>query len=149
MKQAKQLALEQLKQDEEFVRQIDLLQAQLLSKIKTPLTAKYFPKTYEKPYGVSLTVPDQTMSLKDILNRYAHGIPMNAIANKVPIYTDNENGLGIPMESLDFAERQTLIEGNLQNIADLQNQLEALNKPQITPEAPTPTPTPETPATGL
>jgi len=149
MKQAKQLELAQLKQDEEFVRQIDLLQAQLLSKIKTPLTAKYFPKNYEKPYGVSLTVPDQTMSLKDILNRYAHGIPMNAIANKVPIYTDNENGIGIPMETLDFAERQTLIEGNLQNIADLQNQLEAINKPQIPPETPTPTPTPETPPTGL
>lgn len=149
MKNSKQLELEQVKQDLNYIAQIDLLQAQLIAKIKTPLTAKYFPKTYENPVGVSLTIPDQTMSLQEILNRYSHGIPMNAISNKTPIYTDNENALGIPIEQLDFAERQQMLEQNTENIAQLQNQLEALNQPKIEPVIETPTTSPPTPPTGL
>lgn len=60
-----------------------------------------------------MTQPDQTMSIKQILDRYARGLPMNA--GKVPMYaTDDEDGSldhieGINMDTLDLSEKQQLV----------------------------------------
>lgn len=43
---------------------------------KTPYNAHLFPKEREKNFGPSKTVPDQTMSLKTILERYSRGMPI-------------------------------------------------------------------------
>jgi hypothetical protein len=55
----------------------------------------------------SVTVPDQTMSLRQILERYARGLPVSGVL-KTPIY-DHENDLPNPA-TLDFAERADLSE---------------------------------------
>lgn len=60
---------------------------------------------FRKP---GLTVPDQTMSIKEIMERFARGIPMENIA-KVPIYDGEENQLP-DAKTLDLSEIQQLAE---------------------------------------
>lgn len=57
-----------------------------------------------------MTVPDQTMSIKEILDRYARGLNPNSA--KVPLYQsdiDEDENLdhiqGIKMETLDISEK--------------------------------------------
>lgn len=139
----------QFEAEKDFLHQLELFKAQNNSRIKTSLTAKHYPKTYENPEGPSLTIPDQALTLKQILDRYAHGIPMNQIQNKEPIWTNDPNGIGLPIESLDLAERQFLMEQNQQNIVNIQNSLQALQDPKPDPVVQTPTPPPQNPTTGL
>lgn len=55
-----------------------------------------------------LTVPDQTMSIKEIMERFARGIPMDNVA-KIPIYDGEENQLP-DIRTLDLSEVQQLTE---------------------------------------
>jgi len=71
----------------------------------------------------SKTVPDQTMSIREILTRYAHGLPIEA--GKVPIY-EGEDYTPDPRH-MDLADRQTYmqyakqqIQQTKQNIAESQ-----------------------------
>lgn len=66
----------------------------------------------------SLTIPDQSLSVKEILNRYARGIMPNGFN---PIYDDVETTddfLPDP-RTLDLAERQELAEHYAQEIEQL------------------------------
>jgi hypothetical protein len=78
-------------------------------KIKTMLNAQEFPKNYERNTKPSMTIPDQALSVKDILNRFARGIP---VEERTPIYEDVESPddfLPDP-RTLDLAERQQYAE---------------------------------------
>lgn len=66
----------------------------------------------------SLTVPDQSMTIREIMERHAHGIAMPV--GKEPIYSEDENQLGVNLKKLDLVElqelrerSQALIEGHL------------------------------------
>lgn len=54
----------------------------------------------------SMTVPDQAMSMKEILRRFAAGIPIEA--GRVPIY-DEENDLP-DFRKMDLAEREAYVQ---------------------------------------
>lgn len=61
----------------------------------------------------SLTIPDQTMTVQEILKRYASG--MSLTAGKVPLYASDDNDDedlshidGINIHTLDIAEKQRL-----------------------------------------
>lgn len=73
--------------------------------VKNSLNYSYFPPYYEVNEGVSLTVPDQTLTVSQILERYTRGLPLGG---KVPIY-DEEDTLP-DVRTLDLAERQELRE---------------------------------------
>jgi len=75
-------------------------------KIKHSLNAKNFVtkgKVFTQP---SITVPDQSMSIKTILERYARGLP---VGGRLDDYYDEEDTLPNPL-TLDLAERQELAE---------------------------------------
>ena len=74
-------------------------------RIKTSMNAKTFEKNYEKNYGPSLTIPDQTMSIRQILERHSRGLPISGW--KEPIWDGEENDLP-DIRTLDLAERQEL-----------------------------------------
>lgn len=57
---------------------------------------------YETNFGGSQTLPDQTMPIRTLLERYARGIPVHT---KEPIYEGEENDLP-DISRLDYAERQ-------------------------------------------
>jgi hypothetical protein len=73
--------------------------------IKHSLNANSFPKNYEKNTRPGITIPDQTMSIRTILDRHSRGLPIDGI--KIPIYEGEENDLP-DWRRLDLAERQEL-----------------------------------------
>lgn len=73
-------------------------------KIKTSMNAHEFEKHYEINNEPSLTVPDQTMSIQEILERYARGLP---IGGQNEGYYDEEDDLPDP-RTLDLEERAQL-----------------------------------------
>lgn len=134
-------------QNAAYLQQADMFETQIQAKIKTSLTARYYPKKYEVNTQPTKTIPDQTMSLKTILDRFARGIPMNV--GKTPIYENDENALGIDIRTLDLADKERIKDANQANIQNLRTQLEANKAPKTPPKVETPTTQPEKPATGL
>ena len=55
----------------------------------------------------SKTVPDQSMTLRELLVRYAKGLPLEGA--KTPIW-EGEEGFDIDPEKLDLADREELAE---------------------------------------
>lgn len=47
-------------------------------RVKHWLNAEMFERDVEHPSGESMTVPDQSMSMREILSRFARGLPINA-----------------------------------------------------------------------
>lgn len=61
----------------------------------------------EKNNLPSRTVPDQTMSLRELIRRYTQGLPINGA--KVPLYDDDPENNDLPdPKKLDLAEREEL-----------------------------------------
>lgn len=85
----------------------------------------------------SRTIPDSTMPLKTILERYARGLPIDGL--KTPVY-DETNELP-DLRTLDLSEQQALRQAVAQQIDDMRQSLSNL-KPD-----PLPDPTPDKPDT--
>lgn len=76
----------------------------------------YEGKVFTQP---SLTVPDQTMSIRTILEKYARGENFN---QKVPIFSDEDNS-GLDIRRLDISEIHDLKQQNAEEIKKLQEEL--------------------------
>jgi hypothetical protein len=78
-------------------------------KIKNLLNAQDFEKSYEQSTKPSMTIPDQALTVKEILQRFARGIPLE---QHNAIYEDVESPddfLPDP-RTMDLAERQQYAE---------------------------------------
>jgi hypothetical protein len=91
-------------------------------KIKNILNYHTFDKKYEKNGQPSMTVPDQTMSIRELLRRYASGLPLGG--SKEPIY-EGEDGDGVDPRYLDLAERQELEISARQELAEIEERLKS------------------------
>lgn len=69
------------------------------------------------------TVPDDTMSLRNIISKYAQGIPISS--TKVPIYDEDNESLGINPKTLDLVDIQELKAQNQKKLRELQAELQA------------------------
>ena len=58
-------------------------------------------------FGESKTVPDQSMTLRELLIRYAKGLPLEG--TKTPIW-EGEEGFDVDPDKLDLADREELAE---------------------------------------
>lgn len=75
--------------------------------VKNTLNAHLFKKRYRKIEGVSQTVPDQTMSIREILSRHTSGgFPLPAVAGE---FYEGEEGSGIDARSYDLSEAHEII----------------------------------------
>ena len=86
-------------------------------KVKNSLNAHTFEKKYKIFTQPSMTVPDQSMSIKTILERYARGLP---VGGRLDEYYDEEDDLPNPL-TLDLAERQELEEVYKFELNEIQN----------------------------
>lgn len=79
-------------------------------RFKTPYNAPLFPGDDEVNPLPSLTIPDQSMSVREIMIRHANGLPFQA--GKVPVYEGAEDFDDfLPnLATLDISERQELYE---------------------------------------
>lgn len=86
-------------------------------KIKNSLNANEFPIQLEINTKPSLTVPDQTMTVREIMERYARGLPIGG--SRLPSYDEEDDMPDI--KTLDLTERE--------EYADLfRDELEVINK---------------------
>ncbi len=75
--------------------------------------------------GESVTVPNQAMSVREIMIRFTRGTPPLA---RQAVYNEEHE---IPdVEAMDFAEREAYAAENAQRIKDLQSSLEAKREAQ-------------------
>lgn len=73
-------------------------------KVKNVFSSEMFEKHYEKNNEPSLTIPDQTLSIKQILERYASG---QSLEGKTPYYDESESEEYYPEPRyMDLAERE-------------------------------------------
>lgn len=92
-------------------------------KIKNSLNANDFPKSYKTFTMPSLTVPDQTMSIRTILERYSRGLP---IGGRLDEYYDEEDTLPDP-RTLDLVDRQELAEEYKNEINEIKSRKKVIN----------------------
>jgi hypothetical protein len=70
----------------------------------------------------SATIPDQAMSVREILGRFSNGLPLGG--SKEPIY-EGEDGDGIDPRTLDLAERQELEIAARKELAEIEERLKS------------------------
>lgn len=90
---------------------------QLELNFKTAYNAGDFINDDEVPLGASLTVPGQSMSVKEIMTRYANGLHPGGI--KVPVY---EGDSDLPdIDRMDLVDRQEFALAARQELEDIRN----------------------------
>lgn len=85
-------------------------------KFKTPYNAKEFPQKQEINRLPSMTSPDQAMSVKTILERYARGLAPSNL--KTPIFEGEDADLP-DLSNMDLADREAYIEQYYQELNEL------------------------------
>lgn len=69
-------------------------------KTNNPFNYKpYEGKIFTQP---SMTVPDETMSIRELLSRHVNGLPVEN--GKVPLYDEDESSDGINPKTLDLTD---------------------------------------------
>lgn len=75
----------------------------------------------------SMTVPDQTLSMKDILRRFRQGLPITGA--KAPVFDDDGSEEYFPdLSKMDLADRQQAIEDAQVELASLKTKIEEEKK---------------------
>lgn len=77
--------------------------------VKNSLNARSFKKRYREVVGPDMTVPDQTMTARELLNRYTSGAFPLLPRDSHEIW-EGEKGFGRDPRSYDISEVHTLIE---------------------------------------
>jgi hypothetical protein len=89
--------------------------------VRNPFNAKQYNDN-EVITEPSQTVPDQALTIREILKRYASGQPLGG--GKEPIY-EGEEGDGVDPRTLDLAERQELEIAARQELAEIEKRLKS------------------------
>ena len=84
--------------------------------VKTMLNYTTFDRDDEVNTLPSLTIPEQNMSIRQIIDRYTRGLPISGFT---PIY-DEENDLP-DIRTLDLVERQELAEKYKEEVASIRS----------------------------
>jgi hypothetical protein len=84
--------------------------------VRNQHNSRNFVKNGEVNNEPSLTVPDQALSIREILRRFSHGIPMDG--QQIPIFDENENDLP-DFRHMDLADREEAAEQFKQELASI------------------------------
>lgn len=91
-------------------------------KVKNIFSSDMFEKQYEQNDEPSLTIPDQTLTIKEILQRFASG---QTLEGKIPIYDESESEEYIPdPRYMDLAEREELSENFREELQHIKTKAE-------------------------
>lgn len=106
-------------------------------RIYTWLDYQNRPENYEVNAGLmpSKTVPDQSMSIRKIMDRYASGLPVKA-RTRVPIYKGEADDLP-DLDKMDLAERQAALERAAAELEEIKARLKEKAAQQKADQNPT------------
>lgn len=77
-----------------------------MNQVKTWLNREEHPETAKVFTKPSATIPDQTMSIQEILKRHAHGLPLGGTLEG--LYDEEGTSQGIDIRTLDLVEIQEM-----------------------------------------
>lgn len=80
-------------------------------------------KTFTQP---SLTIPDQTMSIRTIMERYARGLPFED--RKTPLFDTDDLSTGVDLRKLDLVDIQEMSQTHKKTIKTHKDSLEKAAK---------------------
>ncbi len=86
-------------------------------KIRNILNATTFEKSYEINNEPDQCIPDQSMTVREIMDRFTRGLPLDA--GKVPIYEGEEYTPDIL--HMDLADREEYIQNVFASAKQIQN----------------------------
>jgi len=75
-------------------------------KVRTPLNYHEFEKEYQTFTQPSMTVPDQSMTIREIMDRYARGLDVGGKMEE--LWEDEDGSDGINPRTLDLVDLQEL-----------------------------------------
>lgn len=91
-------------------------------RVQTSLNAKETHREDEYNDGTVVTVPDQSMTVQEILERHVRGLPL--AVNNFPIYQDEDDDTILDdFRSLDLTDQQAIME-EIARIPELQKRLQ-------------------------
>lgn len=94
-------------------------------KFKNHYNASQFKDHNETNTKPSVTIPDMSMSIRQIMDRYARGLPLGGI--RVPVYDGDEDFYPDP-KTMDISERAEFIQQKREELAQLNRDLEEKQK---------------------
>lgn len=90
---------------------------------KTQYNKHKYLKDFEKNNGISETIPDQSLSIPEIIKRHARGLPITG--GRTPIYEGEDDLLqGRDWQKLDLSEKAALATTLAEEFADIQTGFE-------------------------
>lgn len=105
--------------------------------VKNYLNRDEFPKNYKAFTMPSETVPDQSLTMRQILDRYARGLPLDV---KTPIWEDDDELNPLPdVRTLDLTEKHEMLKSAKSELAEIKSkiaqkrQIKAIIEPPILP----------------
>lgn len=91
-------------------------------KFKTQWNRKEFPAPrYEINNEISKTIPDQSMTVQELYNRHARGLPLDGA--RFAVYEGDEPTIPADYDRLDLSEKFELARINQQHLEKLQKDL--------------------------
>lgn len=84
--------------------------------------ADYVPQGGRKDFDPSITIPDQSMTLRDLLDRHSRGMPLGSHVNE-PFY--DEDGDGVDFDALDIVDQMAYIAQKREDYERIKSQYEA------------------------
>lgn len=104
-------------------------------RFKNAYNAEHFPRQYEINGGISLTSPDQTLTIDEIRVRFAKGLPLGG-SMKIPQYVGEGNDVevdddvlkGINWNTLDIVEKHEIIKDSMTDLRKLNDGIEYRKK---------------------
>jgi len=93
--------------------------------VRNPLNSDTFKKNHEKNDLPSLTVPDEGMTVREIMEKFANGYkPIDVEAFYSADFDEDQTEVLPRMKSLDYAEQQQFVDELAQEISTIQSQWE-------------------------
>lgn len=106
-------------------------QKEIMLKVKHSLNANEFPKSGEVFTLPSMTIPDQALTVREIMDRYSRGLPLDG--QRVPIYEGEEEGMP-DFRNMDLSEIEDYKLAVAQELADIKKRLNDQMKKATTEE---------------
>lgn len=76
----------------------------------------------------SMTIPDQTMSIREILDRFARGLPLGG--QRVPVYNGEDDDLP-DLQHMDLADREEYMESAADELRELKTKIKINEKKKV------------------
>lgn len=120
-----------------------------MKKFKNNYNAHEFPKQYEKNSGKSETIPDQTMTMREIMDRYAKGLPIGGqrqgtFDDSLDEDADDAFDMMPDMKKLDLSEQHDIMENSKKELSEINERMKNRKQPKK-PENPPKTDNPPPP----